>query len=197
MHKIDALIAEAIHNDNKPRVHGNGFIQLDVNPQQRLHFWGHPYIPRAKPMTPIHDHVFPFQSDILFGNIVNLNYKEVIKPHGLYEINQAADPKPGVDGWGLQPTGARCDLIVLDYEEYEAGQTYYMPPNIFHETLFHAPAITLIHKDGLTLAQNPGGPRPRILIPWGQGYDSKFDRNAHPQSLLWATIADISKQATL
>lgn len=48
----------------RPRVHGNGFIQLDVTPRTRLHFWS-PEIPRQKVATPIHDHVFGFVSYVI------------------------------------------------------------------------------------------------------------------------------------
>jgi hypothetical protein len=48
----------------RPRVHGNGFIQVDLTADTRLHVWGDKRIPRQNVYTPIHDHVFGFESTI-------------------------------------------------------------------------------------------------------------------------------------
>jgi hypothetical protein len=42
-------------SDNYPRVHGNGFIQLDLPDGKRLHVWDED-IPRQKVNTSMHDH---------------------------------------------------------------------------------------------------------------------------------------------
>src|SRR5665213_567737 len=95
------LIAQAIDAGSLPRVHGNGFIQLDVDPVTRIHFWGHHEIPRAKPMTPVHDHVFDFTSAVTKGWVLNINYDSCLDPNGLYDVNKAAPVTLGENGWGL------------------------------------------------------------------------------------------------
>ncbi len=57
-----------------PRVHGNGFIQLDLTDRTRLHVW-HPSVPRQKVATQIHDHVFSFESCCIVGRLINVVYK--------------------------------------------------------------------------------------------------------------------------
>ena len=52
------------HLDARPRVHPNGFIQLDISPRKRFHIWAHPDIPqsgREDKEEDIHDHVFGFR----------------------------------------------------------------------------------------------------------------------------------------
>jgi len=58
----------------RPRVHGNGFVQLDLTERSRLHIWGDPRIPKQKVATPIHDHVFGFESTIIVGRVISLTY---------------------------------------------------------------------------------------------------------------------------
>ena len=62
---------------NKPRVHPNGFIQLDLNQDasMRLHVWpdeseGH--VPCQETKTTIHDHKFDMQSMIVYGSLKQL-----------------------------------------------------------------------------------------------------------------------------
>ena len=56
-----------------PRLHGNGFIQLDLNGKDRLHVW-HPDLPKQEFPTPIHDHKFSFKSHILYGELTHIEY---------------------------------------------------------------------------------------------------------------------------
>src|SRR3546814_6146607 len=70
----------------RPRVHGNGFIQLDLTERGRLHIWGAPRIPRQKTATPIHDHVFGFESTVAVGRPVNLVFRIVYCESGGFEV---------------------------------------------------------------------------------------------------------------
>ncbi len=65
------------------RVHGNGFIQIDISSLTRVHVFGHPLIPRQLTPTPIHDHRFGFHSMVLAGCLVNVDWKfhNVGRPH--------------------------------------------------------------------------------------------------------------------
>src|SRR5690606_12254802 len=65
------------------RVHGNRFIQIDLEgpgPQyrwgdERVHIWSD-LVPLAQRYgTPIHDHVFGFHSRILAGTLIDIRYK--------------------------------------------------------------------------------------------------------------------------
>src|SRR4051812_11171605 len=69
-------IIEGLRKYNKqPRVHPNGFIQVDINEAERLHCW-HPKLPyRQKTYHPIHNHIFTFDSVILTGRLINVRYE--------------------------------------------------------------------------------------------------------------------------
>ena len=71
---------------SRPRVHGNGFIQLDLTERSRLHVWGDPRIPRQKVSTPIHDHVFGFTSTIIVGRLINVIYDVELRRFGDFNI---------------------------------------------------------------------------------------------------------------
>ena len=43
---------------SEPRLHGNGFIQLDLGDDQRLHIWSPDLPPAQRVSTQIHDHQF-------------------------------------------------------------------------------------------------------------------------------------------
>jgi hypothetical protein len=61
----------------KISLHGLGFIQVELNPAQRLHVW-HPDLPRRKCFehSQIHTHSFDFQSTVLVGEMLNHKYYE-------------------------------------------------------------------------------------------------------------------------
>ena len=61
------------HGENI-RVHGNGFLQLDLPDDCRLHIFAHPALPSQRQSTHIHDRRFGFGSKVLRGRLVNVCY---------------------------------------------------------------------------------------------------------------------------
>lgn len=172
----------------RPRVHGNGFLQLDLTPEMRLHIWGDPRIPRQAVATPIHDHTFGFTSRVLRGSLTDLRYQAVNNPAGLYAVHQAR-VREGEDTV-LEPTGQRVSLFPLPSRMLLAGQTYTMIPGEIHETIpsDHGVSVSVITKVGLTLAQ--GGSSPRVFVPVGREPDNTFHRYAVPEAELWQILFD-------
>ncbi len=173
----------------RPRVHGNGFIQLDLDNATRLHIWGHLDIPRQKVRSPIHDHVFSFTSTILVGRMVNIDY--VPLPGFDYRVH-VPEVREGEDTI-LRPTRTltsphpnRTCLI----EEGTSRKTYKMPAFVFHETLTDGPSATVIFKDGLTQAQGGSG-LPRVLVPTDLEPDNEFNRYDADPDLLWSIIKEV------
>lgn len=175
-----------------PRVHGNGFIQVDMNETERMHVW-HPRVPRQAVPTPIHDHVFSFESHVLIGKLVNQNY--IFMPRG----SQAGGPEYQIfearmdrgDNTTLQPTGTYGSLIAYVPLVLGPGDIYTMHKRQFHESIATCRALTIITKAGPTLAQDPIGPAPRILVPAGLGPDNAFNRHAFPADTLWGIIEEV------
>lgn len=185
----------------KPRVHGNGFIQIDLDERRRLHVWGHPEIPRQKTWHPIHDHVFSFTSTVIVGRVVNVVYQPIERPHGdgRYEMLQALPPvKDGSQDTKLAPApvhdpahGKRFDLAVLRTDVVHADETYAMRRFEFHETIPVEPTITVMEKSGPTLAERPSGHRPYVAVPHGVEPDNEFDRDEHPRELLMQIFREV------
>jgi hypothetical protein len=201
----------------KPRVHGNGFIQLDMARDVRLHVWGDPRIPRQKTFCQIHDHIFSFDSELIVGQLINIWYDTelVIGGHGAYKIYEPF-PRGGQDT-GLKDTGHTVDIFqkppVLLRTMHPFADHYHMKWGEFHETIASGPAATIMHKNGPSQLEtytslgidlnniNPDGSdyhlmdaldtrKPRVLVPVGQEPDNEFRRDMFDDRLLWTIIFD-------
>jgi L-ascorbate metabolism protein UlaG (beta-lactamase superfamily) len=177
-----------------PRVHGNGFIQLDLTPTKRLHIWGHPSIPRQKTATPLHDHAFGFTSRILMGALVNKRFIwNTETPYGRYEIHRV-NVRDREDTT-LHGTGELGDLVHVETEVYFAGDVYSMSPGEIHESEPREISASIIEKTGPTLSQ--GGPSPRVFVPRGLKPDNTFHRYTMSEEDLWEIIADVLQRGVI
>lgn len=188
-----------------PRVHGNGFIQLDLALDEhseypgdvRLHVWGDPRIPRQKVASTIHDHIFTFQSEIVIGKLVNVKYAVYTETKtGNYKVYEPfvregqdtglADTKRVVFA---KPSGFELIAAELGY-----NTTYSMKAGEYHETMADRPAATIMSKVGPSQveAANAGLPvaKPHVLVPVGREPNNDFKRNGFDESLLWEIIYD-------
>lgn len=187
---LSELIAHAKETNSVPRIHGNGFIQLDIvgvhrDFSTRLHFWGHPRIPRQRVRTDIHDHVFSFASECLMGRLFNIRWT-ILRHHGGRYVVHTPQKRQGEDTalyparsfsrpltpemWNDTNIIHRVNTINPKIDVLETGAQYLMPAWEFHETYAPEPAITFVTK----LSTEPGVPR--ILVPFGQEPDNDFNR---------------------
>jgi len=180
--------------DTQPRVHGNGFIQLDLANGKRLHFWGHPDIPRQVRPTPIHDHTFGFQSWCLRGRLVNIVY-DLIDAGIEYQVYRVQD-RNGEDT-ELVPTDCMVGVMPMKVEVIVPAMmssdwcvsmpsTYKMGSLIFHETFAPEPTITCMEK-----THKREGAIPHVLSPTGVEPDNEFNRHTHDPKLLWRIIEEM------
>ena len=180
-----------------PRVHGNGFIQLDLTKTTRLHVFGDPRIARQKTRTPIHDHVFSFESRVIVGRLINIVYEFTERPKQsptaefrIYssQIDEGDNTVlvPGDTYGSVSPV--QTDMVMAS--TCMGGNKYDMPAYWFHESIpLDGPVATIITKQGPTQAQ--GGGVPRIAVPVGVEPDNEFDRHRDmPESLLWSIIEE-------
>lgn len=180
---------------SRPRVHGNGFIQLDLTDRHRLHVWGDHRIPRQRVVTSIHDHVFGFESTIIVGRVINVVYAVEGVEHGDYRV-YVPEIREGEDTI-LKPTSMQvvADPIHTDMIDWCTGSRKYgIIPGEFHETVApDGPAATIIVKDDITQAQ--GNPAlPRVLCPITQEPDNEFNRYDADPDLLWRIIEHTFKK---
>lgn len=178
----------------RPRVHGNGFIQLDLSDSFRLHIWGDPRIPRQATATPIHDHTFGFQSTIIVGRLLNVVHEIIEKEYGDFNIFEAVC-RDGEDT-ELRRMKKQCIVQVAHTEMVNANSwitKYRMPPHVFHETLApDGPAATIIRKEKKRI-QPDKHVRARVLVPVNAAPDNSFNRYEADEDLLWQIIEDTLK----
>lgn len=180
---------------NKPRVHGNGFIQLDLTKGSRLHIFGDPRIPKQKTRTPIHDHVFSFESRVIVGRLINVVYDFIERPKQspTAEFRIYFSQTREGDDTILVPGDTYGSVSVINTDMVMAstcmgGNKYTMPSYWFHESIApDGPTATIITKYGLTQAQ--GGGSPRVLVPVGVEPDNEFNRHHEAdEDNLWRII---------
>lgn len=170
-----------------PRVHGNGFIQVDLSPTTRLNVWGHPEIPHQAVSTQIHDHMFGFESRILVGVIANRRYQRC---WGDKFLPHQAEPGGAGEDTDLKPLTRECDLINVGTVFYGGGDTYTLSAGEIHETVVIGPAATIITK----LGDRRPGPA-TVYVPKGEVPDNQFRRQEHDTEFLWRLISDVLLEA--
>ncbi len=179
----------------KPRVHGNGFIQLDLDNRNRLHVWGDPRIPKQEVSTPIHDHVFGFRSEIIVGRLINMVYKFAPNPFGDYRVYESVVRK-GEDTV-LEGTPEHGRLYV-EYSQMMSvdgiSRGYDILLGQIHESIApDGPTATIITKDAPTRAQG-ASMAPRVFIPIHLRPDNNFRRDSCDEKMLWQIISDVLEE---
>lgn len=71
---VQTIQEELTNGTDKLRYHGNGFIQMKLTNNERIHVW-HPEFPvRDNHTGTIHSHRFDISSNILLGTLVHTVY---------------------------------------------------------------------------------------------------------------------------
>lgn len=168
------------------RVHGNGFIQMDLPDGRRLDIWGHPDIPRQASATPIHDHSFGFTSECLVGQIVNVEYHlsaSRIAPWD-YEV-LAPVTRHGADTV-LERTHETGILRVQSAEVVLEGESYEMYPWVLHGTFVNEPTATVITRE-----KSDEERQVRVLLRRGREPDNRFTRYDVDPARLLAIVREV------
>lgn len=181
-------LAELASSCHEPRVHPNGFIQLDMSELQRIHVW-HPRLPyRQRTYHPVHDHAFAFTSMVHSGRLVNVQYDIASDDlRGAHYVAEAEGIGPSesvlrpVEPGRFYKLSARSPAAIV-----QPGERYHMDAGVLHETLSNEPTLTVMRKD------YPGTPlwKPRVMVPRGVAPDNEFRRSDVDTDLLWELIAE-------
>lgn len=197
---LRALVEE--HGKN-PRVHPNGFIQLDIAPtedgwheshkrghsgaERRLHIWNPPGIelPHQDTTNEIHDHVFDMHSEIIKGILWQVRYSlEVGGASGpdSHELYRAVYDKSSSSR--LESTGVTGRLNKIGNYSVEAGLSYSQPAFTFHDTdTPRGLVVTVMEKTQI----HDGDAH--VLCRIGEPPDNSFDRaSAMPAWDIWKAI---------
>ena len=187
---MNHLLRLAKQAGSKPRVHGNGFLQLDLSPTTRLHIWGHPDVPKQKVDTPIHNHRFAFTSLVLRGTMLNhLYWVDPITSNPTHRVYHAKVRTQ--EDTILDKTSDTVKVFPKGQQEIHAGSFYTMAEGEVHESIVRELTVTVILKSGPTLAQ--GGPTPTVYVPLDVTPDNSFNRYSLPVQDLWRTIHETLK----
>lgn len=180
--------------ESTPRVHPNGFIQLDLDKdgRRRLHVW-HPDLPfRQRTFHPVHNHIFGFTSEVFKGRLVHVEYRLCPSGTGSHVIFNAECISGSETVLRPAEDAVRYDLQKVDAFPVQRGELYAFPAWRFHETLANEPTLTILTKctdfDEVSRGANCQGAS--ILVPFGVTPDNDFRRDAFSQDDLWDLIEE-------
>lgn len=194
MKLIRHLVMESVGAKRVPRLHPNGFIQLDLDAagEMRLHVWPAQPLPiqGQKTKHPIHDHNFDMESAIFRGALRNILYQA----HELTRLEDDVDfpvyrlhsaEMVGATDTVLKPINHRsCAVLQTSAEDFQAGDCYSMSKAVLHESLAVGLTATLVTK----LRADPTY-RPRVAVPVGITPDNDYRRAASEgDKVLWHVI---------
>jgi hypothetical protein len=174
-----------------PRVHPNGFLQLDLDPAktQRLHIWDLS-LPRQEVPTLIHDHEFDLESTVYMGCLINKRFR--VEP---------ADTEDGqFKKWTVQrEVGSEETKLIESEDEFTAVQTtrefiypqgiYTMSATEFHESGHIGPTVTVMKKLGYHAGHSAS-----VLVPVGQQPDNDFRRSNTDVDYLWDMVYETVRE---
>ena len=170
-------------SESNIRLHGNGFIQIDVRQHVRMHVWTPWTLVNAQKVhTPIHNHTFSFRSQIVKGTLRNQPYRvrfceRYQSTHDVYLAvsRSGQDTRLALSSeWHVQ---ARESDAVLDWS---AGETYAFDAGEFHQSIPLTPVvITLMMKTSRDAAFGPF-----VLAPHDVEPDNDFNRYQHSEETL-------------
>lgn len=199
----------AEHHGKNPRVHPNGFIQLDIahpaaHRTTRLHIW-HPLkgnvsaaealeLPRQVRPTPIHDHAFDMRSTIVHGRLTQVTFHveldhRMSPTHTVY----AADYHRKSEST-LVSTGVDCVVKRSCSIHMPSGGDYTQAAGTFHESRAYSGMVITVMEKVKTYDDYV----PKVLVPHGTEPDNEFERATmlDEQTLwdsIWRSIAEASQ----
>lgn len=170
-------------------LHGLGFIQVQLEGGQRLHVW-HPDLPRRRCFehSAIHNHRFSFESHVLVGQQVNINYQVRNAPEGIatHRLYLHEGPRTARGGRPWQPN-APVIMSETERSTIQAGCIYRMYAYDFHRTEpgGDGRVATLMIKTG----EGKAGAMSSCAI--SEAPDTDFDRFQLKPNQLWCYVLDV------
>ena len=151
-------------------VHGNGFLQLQVSSDERIHVWDD-RIPRQDVPSLYHDHRFGFRSEILRGCLINVVLDLVPNAEGEFRMwTPKSEDTPNID-CKLVCVGGRYSVFLRTVNTYLPGDVYNMEPCVFHHTIAIGTTVTRMQ-----ITRRIETWHPRVLCHNNLTPDNSFDR---------------------
>lgn len=180
------MIIDDVMTD-KITLHGLGFVQIQLEGNQRLHVW-HPELPRRAcfVQSAIHNHRFDFHSRVLAGTQINHVYAMQRRHDGDYTLYLHEGKRTANGGRPWSPDG-RAYLTPLPSYEVPAGMNYESTAYVYHRTEpgGDGRVATIMIKG----SEYPGGAHSTCL--YGIKPDTDFNRYQWSPAQLWEIVADV------
>ena len=187
-------LAELKALGHQPRIHPNGFIQLDIKPGRlRLNVWTPDGVFCGSRAHPIHNHSYDISSRILRGALTNLTYLDRwASPGDATHILHTAQKVPGtVNETILVPLDrGYTRLVSHEARTYAAGDGYVLERETLHDSLSHGLTATL-----MTIIQ-PNTYGPLVAVPVGVKPHNFHRRDTDDKvtlSLMWDWIEQVGE----
>ena len=175
---------------NIPRVHGNGFVQLDIpgSNTHRLHIWPEKKLDTQKVYTGIHNHKFSFKSKVLLGKLVHLQYEDLVRDNFNGEWNiYTTVPRDREDKGLVLATSDLFKLVNPQKFEMSAGSEYEFKAGKFHDSYGVGLTATLMNKGDVEDIQVI------VTCPKDKEPDNDFNRYQFEEKILWDIIEQVFK----
>lgn len=179
------LLSKLMAAGRPPRFHGNGFTQLPLGGQRRLHVW-HPHLPPIPGHNAtIHNHVWDMQSRVLLGQLTHRTYHVEDDPHprseATHDIWRLGEQRPDI------PEGFASVRITGEYSMW-AGSHYVFGQGQWHESDADVMTATLMEKR-YTGAHHH---RPLVACPLGEAPVDAFAEEHQPSlDQMWRVVEDV------
>ncbi len=169
------------------RLHGNGFIQLDLGNDSRLHIWSDDLPTAQRVNTAIHNHRFSFNSSVLLGTLINKEYRFLTGGAGAYKLYHP-ESREG-QSTELVATGQLGDFKLRGDNVLQAGEEYRFRAGDFHETQWEGLTATYFHK---TMIHH--GFEPSVACKIDEEPDNDFDRYEGEGVELWYFVDQVMEK---
>ncbi|WP_392889767.1 hypothetical protein ACF6ZU_00350 [Pseudomonas migulae] len=180
------MIIDDVMTD-KITLHGLGFVQVQLQGNQRLHAW-HPELPRRAcfEQSAIHDHRFDFVSRVLVGAQINHCYDMQRHDDGDYALYLHECKRSANGGRPWTPDG-RAYLNHEHMHMITAGYEYMSTAYDYHRTEpgGDGRVATVMRK----LREYPQGAHSTCWF--GIQPDTDFDRFQWSPAKLWEVVSDV------
>lgn len=174
------------------RVHGNGFLQIPLTNDQRVHVWDKDYFnPLPDNNATIHDHVWDFDSTVLAGSLTHIQWKflqDKSQRHlAIHSVGAADQP-------GMGKRLACVELKSVEVYIIHAGESYSFKAGEFHSTPENNRCVTIMQKRETSLTQALA--RPRVVCPINADPTDAFGFEQNSQEslrlILWTALSRYS-----
>lgn len=180
------MIIDDVMTD-KITLHGLGFVQVQLQGEQRLHVW-HPELPRRACFehSAIHDHRFNFASRVIIGSQINHCYDLSRRDDGEFVLYLHEGARTAGGGRPWTPDG-RASFEHHGTVVIAAGDVYTTRAYEYHRTEpgGDGKVATIMAKHG----DYPAGAH--STCRYGVQPDTDFDRYQWSPAQLWEIVSDV------